>query len=177
MQNQIIMTLIGTDQVGIVDTVTKSVLEYHGNIEESKMARLSGEFVMLLLISVPARNIDDMKTSLSELNKKGFHVFLKQTKAERTIKYDGCLPYKITVSGADHEGIINSITHCLAEKNINIELLDTNTSAAPMSGTQLFTMIAIVIVPPQLSYHSWSEHLTKIADSMNVNIDISPYTG
>jgi len=46
------MTLVGPDHVGIVDRVTKKILEFHGNIEESRMARLGGDFSMLLLISV-----------------------------------------------------------------------------------------------------------------------------
>ena len=177
MHKYIIMTLIGTDRVGIVDRVTKRVLEHHGNIEESKMARLSGEFVMLLLISVPAPQTEKIKSSLADLKNEGFHIFLKETKTGRTADYEGSLPYRLIVSGADHEGIINPITHFLAEKNINIESMDTSTSAAPMSGTLLFTMNAIIIVPSELSYHTWSDHLTEIADSMNVNIDISPYTG
>ena len=87
------------------------------------------------------------------------------------------MPYKITVTGADHEGIVNNVTHQIAEQGINIESIDTQTSSAPMSGTQLFTMNAIILVPPERSYHSWADNLDEVADSLNVTIDISPYRG
>ena len=57
MRRHLVMTFVGPDQIGIVDRVTRMILEYDGNVEESRMTRLGGEFAMLLLISVPARQI------------------------------------------------------------------------------------------------------------------------
>ncbi|MBE9505147.1 MAG: transcriptional regulator [Proteobacteria bacterium] len=177
MSKHLVLTLIGPDQVGIVEKITEKVLKHKGNVEESKMARLGGEFAMLLLISVPEQEFEKINTSLDDLKNEGFHFFIKETRPKETDKYGGWLPYRIDVSGADHEGIINSITHHLSETGINVETLDTNTSAAPMSGTLLFTMTAIVIVPPHITYNSWLDPLDAIANEMHVNIDVSPYTG
>ena len=177
MRKHLVMTLVGPDQTGIVDQVTKRVLEYDGNVEESRMVRLGGEFAMLLLISVPARQIKKITLALSDLEHGGFQVFTRQTDPEKTTPYDGWLSYRVTVSGADYEGIIHSITHFLAEQRINVEIMDTNTAAAPMSGTFLFTMTAIIVVPPELTYHSWRDRLDEMSDTMNVHIEVSSYTG
>lgn len=177
MSKHLVLTLIGPDQVGIVENVTEKVLKHKGNVEESKMARLGGEFAMLLLISVPEQEFKKINLSLNTLKDEGFRFFIKETSPKETDKYDGWLPYRIDVSGADHEGIINSITHHLSETGVNIETLDTNTSAAPMSGTLLFTMNAIVIVPPNITYNSWQDPLDVIANEMHVNIDVTPHTG
>lgn len=177
MYKYLVMTLIGPDRVGIVDRITERVLDYDGNVEESRMARLGGEFAMLLFISAPTQKIEKLNTALSDLESEGFQVFSRQTEPEKTMQYEGRLPYRVSVTGADHEGIVHSITHHLAEQNINVEIMDTNTAAAPMSGTLLFTMTAIVVVPAELNFHSWRDRLDEIGDTLNVTIDVAPYTG
>lgn len=177
MNKHVVATLVGPDHVGIVDKVTKKILEQGGNIEESRMARLGGDFAMLLFISITAEKLEALTSSLDEFNKDGFQIFLRETEAEVKTKYAGWLPYTVEVSGADHEGIINSITHNLALNGINIESLDTSTSPAPMSGTMLFTMTAIVVAPPDLKYHKWRDPLDDICDAVNVSIEVSPYRG
>ncbi len=39
MRKKLMVTLTGRDRVGIVEQVTKKVLENEGNVEESRMAR------------------------------------------------------------------------------------------------------------------------------------------
>ena len=177
MNKHIVATLVGPDHVGIVERVTQKILDCHGNIEESRMARLGGDFAMLLLISVPQEKMDLLHSSLDKFNKDGFQIFLRETDSKATTKYTGWIPYQVTVSGADHEGIVNSITQKLAENGINIESMDTNTAPAPMSGTMLFTMQAIVISPPNLKYSEWKDPLDEVCDAANVSIDVTPYRG
>lgn len=177
MRKHLVMTLVGPDHVGIVDKVTKKILEFHGNIEESRMARLGGEFSMLLLISITEENRDNLTAALNALQDENFQVFIRETKSDAATKYSGWLPYRVIISGADNEGIINSISHHLAASGINVESAETNTAAAPMSGTLLFTMTAIILTPPSLTYNKWREPLEEIGDRMNVSIEVSPYRG
>ena len=177
MRKHLVMTLVGPDHIGIVDRVTKKILEFHGNVEESRMARLGGEFSMLLLISVTEDKREALIEALNKLQDENFQIFLRETESDTATKYSGWLPYRVVISGADNEGIINSISHHLAESGINLESAETNTAAAPMSGTLLFSMTAIVLVPPTLSYHGWREPLDEVGDRMNVSIEVSPYTG
>ena len=72
MSKHLVLTLIGPDQVGIVENVTEKVLKHKGNIEESKMARLGGEFAMLLLISAPEQEVEKINSSLNTLKDEGF---------------------------------------------------------------------------------------------------------
>ncbi len=132
---------------------------------------------MLLLISVSEDKTGTLAEALSRLQDENFQVFIRETKDKTATKYSGWLPYRVVISGADNEGIINSISHHLAASGINLESAETNTAAAPMSGTLLFTMTAIVLVPPALTYHRWREPLDEVGDRMNVSIEVSPYTG
>lgn len=176
MNKHLVLTLTGHDRVGIVEHVTKLVFNYRGNVEESRMAHLGGEFAMLMLISVSDENILDLQQTLTNLQNENFTVTMCETKSTDTNKYAGWLPYELTVNGADHEGIIHRITRFLAEKKINIETMDTHMVKAPMSGTPLFLMDGIVVAPPDLKL-SWQDELIDIGDELNVDIEICAYTG
>jgi len=52
MTAHFVFTLAGPDRIGIVDHVTEKVLQKNGNIEESRMARLGGDFTMIVMISI-----------------------------------------------------------------------------------------------------------------------------
>lgn len=177
MKHQLVITLTGADRVGLVEHITKILLDYNANVDASRMAHLGGEFAMLALVSVPAENFKSLQQGFTALEKEGFQVTCKPTNTATTSQYSGWLPYHLTVHGADHEGIIHHITQYLADLGINIETMDTNMVQAPMSGTPLFTMDAIIVVPPHLHFHEWSSKLEETGDQVNVNADVSPYTG
>lgn len=176
MKKHIVLTLTGHDRIGLVERVTRLVLDCNGNVEESRMAHLGGEFAMLMLFTLDEEKSVDLKEKLAALEKEGFSVTFCETEPGDPNRFAGWLPYEIFVNGADHEGIIHRITNYLARKNINIETMETHMVKAPMSGTPLFLMEGIVVVPPDLK-HSWVDELIDVGDELNVDIQVSPYTG
>jgi len=177
MRKNIVLSLYGTDRVGIVDLVTEVLTKYDGNVGTSRMARLGGEFAMLMLVSVPEEQLENFKGGVESLQKQGFQVTTKLTEQSYEQKYAGWLPYQIEVHGADHEGIVHKVAHYLTERGINIESMDTGVTPAPMSGTLFFTLDAVVLVPPHMPLKSWQADLEDVSDSLNVDIKISAYQG
>ncbi len=177
MRQHLVITITGQDRVGLVEEVTKLLLNYGSNVESSRMARLGGEFAILMLISVPVENFEEMRQAVRNLKDDGFKVTTRQTERGHAAKYAGWTPYQVEVAGADNEGIIHHIARHLAEQGINIETMDTGMVRAPMSGTPLFTMTAIVVVPPELPYPDWRDDLEEIGDKLNVDTAVSAYTG
>lgn len=175
MQKKLVLTLSGHDRVGIVDKVTRIVLKHEGNVEASRMARLESEFAMLMLISVSQTMYESLHSGLDLLKGEGYHITMVEVSPDDPNKYHGWLPYKVSVDGADHEGIIHTIAHHLADKGINIESMDTGMMAAPVSGTALFTMTAVVYAPPDQPHNKWKEDLQKIGVDLNVDIDVSAF--
>ena len=173
MNKNIVLTLTGHDRVGIVEKVTSLFVKHGGNVENSRMTRLGGEFAMLALVSLAEGQFAALEKEFQNLRDEGFIVSLLQTEDDHISKYSGWLPYEIEVLGANHEGIIHEIAHFLASQGINIEDAETTTTPAPMSGTPLFTMQATVLVPPQLPYHQWADALDDIGDKLNVNIKVA----
>lgn len=168
MPKNIVLTLTGRDRIGLVDHVTSLVVKRGGNVGASRMAHLGGEFAMLMLIALPDNEAGNIDQDFQSLRSEGYQVSIVQT--EDSKKYEGWLPYEIEVTGADHEGIIHDIAHYLASRGINIENMDTSSTPAPMSGTPLFTMKGVVLAPPKLNFHAWSDELEEIGDKLNVNV-------
>ncbi len=173
MNKNLVLTLTGHDRVGIVKEITNVLVKHGGNVETSRMARLGGEFAMLALVALDAKDLPAFETDLQALRNEGFQITLLQTEDDHTKKYAGWLPYQLEVLGADHEGIIYEIAQHLAQQGINFEDVETTTAPAPMSGTPLFRMQATLLVPPNLAFHQWSAALEEIGDKLNVTIEVS----
>ncbi len=176
MSKHLVLTLSGPDRVGMVEEITNLVLKHSGNVEESRMARLGGEFAMLMLINVKAEAGESLEEALNALQNDNYKVTLKYTDTTASQKYNGWMPYKILINGADHEGIVHKIAHHLADKNVNIESMETHIRQAPMSGAPLFIMEGIILVPPEQKT-VWREELSAAAEELNVDIEISTYIG
>ena len=171
MAKNIVVTLTGKDKIGLVEQVTSVVVKRNGNVESSRMAHLGGEFAMLMLVTVSDAEFSNLDKDFQVLRTDGYQVTMVQTEGDAK-KYAGWLPYEIEVTGADHEGIIHEVSHHLASQGINIESLDTSSTPAPMSGTPLFTMKGIVLVPPKLNFNTWSDALEEVGDKLNVSVKV-----
>jgi glycine cleavage system transcriptional repressor len=172
MQRNFVLTLSGPDRIGIVERVTGLLLNRGGNVETSRMARLGGEFAILMLVAMPAESfahLDEDFESLIALGYKVTTTLAQQTYAET---HPGWLPYRIEVHGADHEGIIHEVARYLSQHGINIESMESETTPAPLSGAPLFTMTAHVVVPPSLAGQGWEAGIESIGGRMNLETKV-----
>ena len=168
----LVVTAIGHDRRGIVEKITDVVVAHHANIEESKMARLGGEFAVIMLLSLSDKDQDKIITGFDSLQTQGLMITCRVTDFSRLKKFIGYVPYEISVVGADHEGIVNHIARYLASAQINIEEMDTTVTRAPNTGTPLFSMSARVQAPPQLSLGQLRNKLEKLGEELDVDIDV-----
>jgi glycine cleavage system transcriptional repressor len=173
MQKNFVVTVTGPDKIGVVERVTGLLYEQGGNVETSRMARLGGEFAILMLVSMPTDRIGGLEGKLEELAIEGYKITTTPTEAAHGAFHSDWLPYRIEVEGADDEGIIHEIARYLAARGINIEWVDSETTPAPVSGSPLFAMTARVLARPTHDAKSWEPGLREIADRMNLEITVS----
>jgi glycine cleavage system transcriptional repressor len=173
MQKNFVLTVTGPDRIGIVERVTGLLFGQGGNVETSRMARLGGEFAILMLVSMPEDRIAGLDADLEALAAEGYKLTTTATRGPHAGAHPDWLPYRIDVEGADHEGIIHEVARYLSERGINIESIDSETTPAPVSGSPLFAMSAQVVAPPTLAGPGWEAGLQEIADRMNLEIRVS----
>ena len=173
MRSTVVFTLTGSDRVGIVEEVTGVLLGLGGNVETSRMARLGGEFAMLVLLSLSAEKFGELEGALEYLTDHGYKVTTTPTDSGTAQSFDGWSPYAVEVEGADHEGIIHDIAAGLSQRGISIESMETLTSRAPVSGLTLFNMSALVMVPPGLEDADWIAALVEAGQHANVDVEVT----
>ena len=131
MQKSFVLTVTGPDKIGIVERVTGLLFDCGGNVETSRMARLGGEFAILMLASMPEGRISGLNAELAALAADGYKVTTTATDKSDNGTRPDWQPYRIEVEGADDEGIIHEIARCLSSRGISIESVDSETTPAP----------------------------------------------
>ena len=174
MRTSVVLTLTGPDRVGIVEELTKAMLELGGNVDISRAERLGGEFAVLMLVSLAEQDAEKIDSSLAHLTRQGYKVTVTPTDASAAERHAGWPAYRVEVEGADHEGIVHEIARGLSSQGISIDAMDTDTSRAPVTGTTLFSMSATVLVPPDVAATEWMAALDEAARESNVDVRVTP---
>lgn len=172
MPIDVVITLTGPDRVGIVEAVTRALLELSGNVETSRMARLGGAFAMLMLVALPEERLGELETAFEALIGEGYKLTWSRTEPGEAEPADR-RAYRVDVCGADHEGIIHEIARGLSERGINIESAETEISQAPVSASPLFSMTAVVAVPSRLVGTAWEAEIAEAGRQANVDVTVT----
>jgi glycine cleavage system transcriptional repressor len=175
VRTEIVLTLTGPDRVGIVEEVTKELLDLGGNVQTSRMARLGGEFAILMLVAMPEERLGRVEDAFAHLTGQGYKLTTGRTDRGPEARPAGSL-YRIKVAGADHEGIIHEIAHGLSKRGISIESAETETSSAPLSAAPLFSMTAVVAVPDEAG-DEWRTEVREAGQQANVDVDVEQLDG
>ena len=67
MQSQLVMTVIGKDRTGLVESLSRLIEDNGGSWLESRMCRLGGEFAGILRVQVPEASEKNLLRGLRDL--------------------------------------------------------------------------------------------------------------
>src|SRR3569832_2902227 len=143
--NYLVISALGKDRPGIVNTLSKAVLDSGCNISHSRMAVLGGEFAVILLIHGTDAAVHAMQQQLPLLEEQLQLTLIAKTTAPRRGEQHW-LPYRVAVVAMARPGIVHRITDFFAAQKINIEELETAAYAAPHTGTPMFSLTMTVAV-------------------------------
>ncbi len=175
MATSLVLTVIGSDQPGLVEALSRVVAENGGSWEGSRMARLAGCFAGILEVRVPQNRATSLCTALRELEGQGLRVVVEDASSDEATE-----PYRVLqleLVGQDRPGIIHDISSALAVLGVNVVELATECSSAPMSGETLFNATARLHLPFSLPLAELSETLEKIAADLMVDISLDESEG
>ena len=172
----LVISALGADQPGIVNQLSKAILDHGCNIEDSRMAVLGGEFAAMLLVEGKWNTLAKVENALPELEKQlGMTIIAKRTGERRTPS--NLLPYAVDVVSMDHPGIVNNLAGFFAERNINIEDMMTSTYAAAHTGTPMFSVHMTVGIPADLHIAALREEFMDYCDTLNLDAVLEPLKG
>src|SRR3569623_1856550 len=167
----LVISALGKDRPGIVNTLSKSVLDSGCNVSHSRMAVLGGEFALILLIHGNEEAVAAMQRQLPALEERLQLTRIAKTTAPRHSE-QRWLPYRVRVVAMDHPGIVHRITDFFSAQKINIEELETAPCAAPHPGAPLFALTMPIAVPAGTAGGRLRETFIEFCDGLNLDASL-----
>jgi glycine cleavage system transcriptional repressor len=171
-KDHLVITAVGPDRVGLVEGIAQFLLKQSCNIEDSKMAVFCGEFTIILLVSGERAALDKVAQTFPELSAQTGLTFSSKRPANKA-QPASALPCKLMASCLDHPGVVHQLSNALSGLGVNIESMETKTDEAPMSGTPIFQMEALLSVPSTVNLHELRRMLDEIGERENIDIEFS----
>jgi len=167
MNTSLVLTLLGPDRTGLVRSVADAVSDHGGSWQESRMARLAGQFAGILRVECPAANRDAMERELATLESRGLKITVMEDDHTAQLKGE---TLTIDLTGHDEPGIVKRVASVLADLGVNVEELDTSLESAPMAGHLLFRTRGKVRLPDSLNLAELIEALEKVGADLTVDV-------
>jgi glycine cleavage system regulatory protein len=169
----LVITLVGADRTGLVESVARVVADHGGNWLESRMCRLGGEFAGILRVEIPAEKKSALLAALQKISSLNVVVQPSQSAVAATSGRQT----KLEIVGSDRPGIVREITRALARANVNVEEFFSELVSAPMSGETLFKASARLQLPEHCDLAALKRDLEKIAADLLVDVSFAELPG
>jgi glycine cleavage system transcriptional repressor len=165
---------VGRDRPGIIAGVAERLVAHGVNVADSEMAILRGHFAMMLLVTAPedldeAVLADDLLAVGEELGMDTL------TLREVGGPADAGEPpsWVVSVHGADHPGILASVTRALADAGVNVCDLHTRL-VGESDGRPLYVMFMEVAPPAGTGEDELRALLRTAAEAQRVDVALQP---
>ncbi len=169
MKQSLVMTVIGQDRPGLVESLSAIIEAHGGNWEESRMVRLAGQFAGLLHVHVPTEQAAELEATLRGLER--LSVVVSRAPEEPAASEESHL-LELEVEGQDHPGIVHRVAQAVAARGVNIEELETDLGSAPMTGQKMFLARARLLAPKSVRLEDLTDDLEDLADDLMVEVKI-----
>jgi glycine cleavage system regulatory protein len=166
MRDLLVLTISGPDRTGLVEALARKLAGVGANWEESRMARLAGQFAGILLVTIDTARTDELVGSLRDVG--GLQVMVHKTAA--AAPHAGSRHLRLQLTGQDRSGIIRDVSHHLLELGVNIEQLESEVTSAPMSGEHMFQATLELRVPASTTIAAIRTRLEALASELMVDL-------
>ena len=169
MKTYLVMTILGTDRPGLVNSLAGTVASHGGNWLESRMARLAGQFAGIARIECPSDAVDALLTELRTPGIPGLTI--------QAVREDAADPLPrrtlvVDVMGNDRPGIVRELTAAIAHAGGNVEELTTGLESAPMTGHPMFRAHGIVSIAEDTETDTLIAAIESLGGDLTVDLSI-----
>ena len=175
MEQLLVISALGSDRPGIVEALSRAVLDHNGNILDSRMTVLGGEFAVLMLVAGDNNTLEQLEKGRDTLaSSLDLLITLKRTQARNIGEQPTCLPYEVEVVAMDNPGIVHEIANFFSSRSINIDDLHTGTYAAPHTGTRMFSLQMVLSMQAAQSVGELRDTFLDFCEARNLDATLSP---
>lgn len=134
------------------------------------MARLAGQFAGILRVGIADDSAAALSSALAGLERRGLKVVVHDGGDDE--RPAGLLHLALELDGADQPGMVHAVSRVLAERDVNVDELETTLQEAPMTGEPLFRASFRLRAPAHLDLASLQAELETLAHDMEVELTV-----
>lgn len=173
MPTSLVITVIGPDRPGLVESLSRVINKHGGNWTRSRMAHLSGQFAGMLHVSLENEEVGNLKSALEDFTDQGLQVVLAEESAALPEETEAdTVSLHLNLVGQDRRGIVREISRIFSGHGINVEELATEVESAPWSGEALFKADATLAAPGDTDLDQLRDDLESLAHDLMVEISL-----
>ncbi|PCH96409.1 MAG: amino acid-binding protein [Gammaproteobacteria bacterium] len=162
--NHIVISCIGPDQTGIVDTLSKVINQHQGNWQVSSLHHLSGFFAGVIEVAV-----DDNKTQALVSALKNIEGLNCQIKVAKSASEKVSTNLILELTANDRAGIVQEISSVIHQQGGNLIKLVSSQASAPHTGQLMFNA-KVQVAMNEADVDELVSALEHIADDLMVDI-------
>ncbi len=173
---RVVLSVIGDDRAGLVDSLSGIVVEQGGSWEQSHLTQLAGKFAGIVVVVLPDDNAAELEAAMEPLRADGL-LDVSVEVVTGAVAPGAARPQQrmsIELVGQDRPGIVHEVSEVLAANAVNIVDLQTGVSSAPMAGGLLFEAKVLVDVPDSSDMIALRSGLEALADELMVDFELTP---
>jgi glycine cleavage system regulatory protein len=157
----LVITFVGPYRAGLVSALSDAIAAEGGTWQESRLARLAGQFAGIVRADAPEARADALEAALRGL--PGLSVAVTRGGAgveppKRRLRLD--------LIGLDRPGIVRDATRALAALGVNIVEFESDLRPAPFSGASMFHAEALLEAPETVSLDGVRQALESLAGEL-----------
>ena len=173
MEQLLVITAVGNDHTGAVQSVSQIILDCGASIRESRMTTLGAEFAMIMLVAGNWHAISRLEQQLDRhADDKSLAIHVRRTETMQFSKE--LLPYAIDVVCLDQPGIVHHLSGFFAERKIGIAEVTTRSYPAVHTGTPMFSVQMFVNIPAGIHISGIREEFMEFCDRLNLDAIMEP---
>ena len=173
MNQEVILTVVGSDRPGLTRAIADAVYAAGGNWLESHLSRLGGKYVGSVLVELPQARLGELEAAAKAIDAVGLHVEILPAAGENQRSGQSL---GIEIVGQDRPGIVREVTTVLAGLEVNIEDFTTAIEGSAWSGAPLFRARAKLLIPASVSTDQVREALERISGEIMVDFSVQGET-
>ncbi|WEJ63417.1 glycine cleavage system protein R [Thiomicrorhabdus lithotrophica] len=170
MKKSIVISVLGNDSPGLVESLSKIIVAHEGEWIESRMASLAGKFAGILRIDLPATKVRSFQIALQNAENLGLSVIFEESVSSQRTPVEN--QFEIELIGQDQPGIVHRISSALAQMHANVDELHTEVIEASMSGESLFKANIKLHIASDVKSSEIRELLEDLANELIVDIEL-----
>jgi len=157
---------LGTDRPGIVAAITGAIVDAGGNLADTSMTILSGQFAMVLIVD-DVVSLEDFEARVARAGAP-----LGITTSARALNDahgtdDNGIACVVSVHGADRPGIVHAFATRLAELNANIT--DVRTHLIGDAASPVYTMLLETELPDGVAIGNVDDAVRALGAQLGVD--------